>query len=77
MNSYETSAKVEPGGRLHLASVPFAPGTEVEVFINPKRSASADFISQWNLISSQLRAQVGEIDDDDIQKEIDDYRAGK
>ncbi len=37
MNSYETSATVEHQGQIHLAGVPFAPGTEVEVTISPKR----------------------------------------
>ena len=36
MNSYETSATVEDQGQVHLAGVPFAPGTEVEVTISPK-----------------------------------------
>ena len=34
MNSYETSAIVEEQGRILLAGVPFAPGTQVEVVIN-------------------------------------------
>lgn len=37
MNTYETSATVENQGRIHLAGVPFATGTEVEVTISPKR----------------------------------------
>ena len=36
MNTFETSATVEDQGQLHLAGVPFAPGTEVEVTISPK-----------------------------------------
>jgi hypothetical protein len=35
VNSYETSAIVEDRGQVHLAAVPFAPGTEVEVIIKP------------------------------------------
>lgn len=43
MNSFETSATVEAQGRVLLAGVPFAPGTEVEVTISPKRrSVEAD-----------------------------------
>src|SRR5438270_28447 len=30
MNTFETSATVEDQGQIHLAGVPFAPGTEVE-----------------------------------------------
>jgi len=40
MKTYETSATVEEQGRVLVAGVPFAPGTEVEVTISPKlRSA--------------------------------------
>jgi hypothetical protein len=40
MRTYETSAIVEDQGQLHVAGVPFAPGTEVEITISPKvRSA--------------------------------------
>ena len=37
MNSYETSATVEEQGRVLVAGVPFAPGTEVDITISPKR----------------------------------------
>src|SRR5262249_10556405 len=36
MNVYETSGRVEEQGQLHLAGVPFAPGTKVEVAISAK-----------------------------------------
>jgi hypothetical protein len=43
METYETSATVEDRGQVHLAGVPFAPGTEVEVTISPKgRSSQPD-----------------------------------
>jgi hypothetical protein len=35
MNRYETTARVEDHGEVHLAGVPFAPGTEVEVTVKP------------------------------------------
>jgi len=41
MQAYETSATVEPNGQVHLAGVPFAPGTQVEVIISPKRNGAA------------------------------------
>jgi hypothetical protein len=37
MRAYETSATVEPNGQVRLAGVPFAPGTQVEVILSPKR----------------------------------------
>jgi len=35
MSAYETIATVEDHGQVHLAGLPFAPGTEVEVAIKP------------------------------------------
>jgi len=35
MKTYETSATVEEQGRVLVAGVPFAPGTQVEVTITP------------------------------------------
>lgn len=42
MQSYETSATVEAHGQIHVAGVPFAPGTEVEITISPKAPVSED-----------------------------------
>lgn len=36
MNDFETVATVADHGELHVAGVPFAPGTEVAVTISPK-----------------------------------------
>ena len=36
MDAYETSTTVGGQGEIHLAGVPFQPGTEVEVIISPK-----------------------------------------
>jgi hypothetical protein len=35
MNTYETSAIVEDQGQVRVTGVPFKPGTQVEVIINP------------------------------------------
>jgi hypothetical protein len=37
MNAFETFATVQQTGDVRVAGVPFAPGTEVEVTITPKR----------------------------------------
>ena len=45
MNAYETTATVNEQGQVHLAGLPFGPGTEVEVKISLKPApqvASAD-----------------------------------
>ncbi len=36
MKAYQTSATVDAQGQLRFSSVPFAPGTQVEVTISPK-----------------------------------------
>jgi hypothetical protein len=36
MHAYETSATVQDRGEVHIAGVPFEPGTEVEITISPK-----------------------------------------
>ena len=40
MKMYETSATVEYQGHIHIAGVPFAPGTRVEVTITPTRNGA-------------------------------------
>jgi hypothetical protein len=79
MNAYETSATVEPQGDIRLVGVPFAPGTEVEVTVSPKRKSAAEFAEAWQRVCSDLRrlSQASSITDDEIQAEINDYRAGR
>jgi hypothetical protein len=79
MKSYEISTTVEPQGDVRVVGVPFAPGTEVEVTISPKRASTAEFAQAWQRIASQLRRlpPAATLTDDDIQREIDDYRAGR
>jgi hypothetical protein len=79
MNAFESSATVDPTGDIRVAGVPFAPGTEVEVTINPKRSSAEDFAAAWDRVCRELRASpnVQTITDEEIQQEIDDYRAGR
>lgn len=79
MKSFETSTTVEPQGDIHVAGVPFAPGTEVEVTISPKRKSAAEFAEAWQRVCSELRRlpMAKTITDSDLQQEIDDYRAGR
>lgn len=42
MNSYETSTTVSGQGEIHLAGVPFTPGTEVEVSVREKADEDAN-----------------------------------
>jgi hypothetical protein len=79
MKAYETSTTVEPQGDIRVIGVPFAPGTEVEVTISPKRQSAAEFAEAWQRVSTELRRQpqAATMTDDDLQQEIDDYRAGR
>lgn len=79
MKSFETSTTVEPQGDIRVIGVPFAPGTEVEVTISPKRKSAAEFAEAWQRVCSELRRlpQARAMTDDDLQQDIDDYRAGR
>jgi hypothetical protein len=78
MQSYETSTRVEEQGQVRVAGVPFAPGTEVEVTINPKRHPHEEFTVAWQRICAELRGRpkLQNITDEEIHEEIDRYRAG-
>ena len=77
MSTFETSATVEDQGRVQVVGVPFAPGTEVEVTISPKRHAADEFTTAWRRVCTELRGRPGlqNITDEDIREEIDRYRA--
>ena len=76
MKAFETSTTVQPQGDIRIVGVPFAPGTEVEVTINPKRKSVAEFAEAWQCVTNELRKQgdVGAISNEEIQKEINDFR---
>ncbi len=79
MPAYETTATIESGGELRLSDVPFEPGTQVEVFVTPKRATSEEFVARWHQVCQAMRGElVGpEITDEEIQAEINAYRAGQ
>ena len=78
MTAYETTATIESGGQLRLSDVPFEPGTQVEVFVMPKRPSADERVAQWHKVCELIRSTSGisSITDENIQKEIDDYRVG-
>lgn len=79
MTAYETTATIETGGELRLSDVPFEPGTQVEVFVTPKRATAEEFVARWQQVCQALRGELAgqEITDEEIQAEIDAYRAGR
>lgn len=79
MKTYETSATVQDRGEVRVAGVPFQPGTQVRVIVAPRRASPEEFARAWADLCRNLRAAPGAADvtDEDIRKEIDDYRAGR
>jgi hypothetical protein len=79
MKTFETSVTVLPQGDVRVFGVPFASGTEVEVTISPKRKSAADFAEAWRNVTAELRRlpAADSISEEQIQKEIDDLRAGR
>ncbi len=77
MNIYETITTVEDQGQIRLVGVPFAPGTEVDVTITPKRRSAEEFTVAWRRICVELRNRpdLKDISEQSIEEEIDDYRA--
>lgn len=76
MKPFETSTIVQNQGEVHLAGVPFAPGTQVEVTISPKRRSTEEFAATWARVCGELRSR-STVSDEEIQQEIDDHRAGR
>jgi hypothetical protein len=78
MQAYETSATVQSQGEVHVAGVPFEPGTEVEVTISPRRKKAEEFAAAWQRVCEQIRRipALQDLTDADIQREIDHYRTG-
>jgi hypothetical protein len=61
MKTFETSATVEEQGRVLLSGVPFAPGTEVEVTINPKMHPAADVTRMDEAVPAAARERMREL----------------
>jgi hypothetical protein len=61
MSTYETSAIVEENGRVLVAGVPFAPGTEVDVTISAKRQAENGTPAPGDVALSAARERMREL----------------
>ncbi|MFL5241285.1 MAG: hypothetical protein ACJ8FY_04195 [Gemmataceae bacterium] len=79
MKTFETTTTVEPTGQVRVASVPFQPGTQVRGIVAPERASAEEFARAWAAWCSEIRNRPNarEITHEEIQKEIDDYRAGR
>ena len=61
MKTFETSATVKEQGRVFLAGVPFAPGTEVEVTISPKVRPTAEVTRADEAVLAAARERMREL----------------
>jgi hypothetical protein len=79
MKTYETTTTVESSGQVRIGSVPFQPGTQVRVIVAPERASGEEFARVWAQWCREIRnrSDASELTDEEIQKEIDDYRAGR
>lgn len=79
VNTYQTTATVEDQGQVRVAGVPFAPGTEVEIAISPKRRPAEEFTAARRRLCAELRNRpaLKGITDEGIREEVERYRAGR
>jgi hypothetical protein len=57
MTHYETSTIVSGKGEIHLAGLPFTPGTEVEIVVSPKATIGAGSDRAAALLTALDRAR--------------------
>ena len=79
MRTFETSATVQPDGGIVVVGSPFAPGAQVDILVTPKRRRPEEFDAAWRQVCEELRGlpNLQNFDDADIQREVDEYRAGR
>ena len=79
MNTVTKKTKVDPNGWLKVQAPPELENQEVDVIIVPQRPPAAERLAGWRRLSEEIQnlPDSREITDEDIQKEIDDYRAGR
>ncbi|MEP6912710.1 MAG: hypothetical protein ABI923_08140 [bacterium] len=79
MNTITKKTKVEPDGWLKVQAPPELENQEVDVIIVPQRPPAAERVAAWQRLCDEAQAQPSskELTDEDIQKEIEDYRAGR
>jgi hypothetical protein len=77
MNTVTKKTRVEPDGWLKVQAPPELQDQEVDVIIVPQRPPAAARLTAWQRLSDEIQnpADSKEITDEDIQKEIEDYRA--
>jgi hypothetical protein len=79
MNTVTKKTKVESDGWLKVQAPPEMENQEVDVIIVPQRRPAAERVAAWQGLCEEVQTLpiLKEITEEDIQKEIDDYRAGR
>jgi hypothetical protein len=77
MNTVIKKTKVEPDGWLKVQAPPELENQEVDVIIVPKRPTASERLAAWQSLfeDTQSLPDLKEITEEEIQKEINDYRA--
>ncbi|MGI9066556.1 MAG: hypothetical protein ACR2HX_09140 [Pyrinomonadaceae bacterium] len=79
MNTVTKKTKVEANGWLKVQAPPELENQEVDVIIVPQRPLAAERVAAWDDLREKTRSlpDLKDITDDEIQMEVDDYRAGR
>ena len=79
MNTVTKKTRVEADGWLKVQAPPEMENQEVDVIIVPPRPPAAERVKGWQGLCKEVQALPSskETTDEDIQKEVDDYRAGR
>lgn len=79
MNTVTKKTKIDADGWLKVQAPAELENQEVDVIIVPQRPPAVERVAAWQGLCEEVQAlpDSKEITDEDIQKEIDDYRAGR
>lgn len=78
MNTLMKRTKVESNGWLKIQAPPELENQEVDVIIIPQRPNASERVATWSRLIQDARRRLESegITEEEIHKEIDDYRAG-
>ena len=70
---------ISPDGWLSIQAPAEFGNQEVDVIIIPRRPPAAERVAAWKRLCEEVQSLPGskEITEEDIRKEIEDYRAGR
>jgi hypothetical protein len=79
MNTVTKKTRIESDGWLKVQAPPELQNQEVDVIIVPQRPPAVERLTAWQSLSHDIQSlpDSKETTDEDIQKEIEDYRAGR